>query len=182
VLFDYTLTSAWPSANVFNGIDNSPVNVVEWANKGTPGASARPNSILGLMEGNGGLFPDLLNLNNGMPIVAVVLNLAGQTTAQGPITIFKPWYQQLMRINYYLVVTAAGTAGTIRVQFLANDGTVTQTVVSSPATATTLGSMVQGSVMVNAAANSNVQWQVTFAGPVTGPVQYTLLASFERLN
>jgi hypothetical protein len=194
VVFDYqTMSSAqgnWPSSNVFQGVD-ALVTGSQWVNKGTPavfsvpGTGARPNLIYGLQEGNGGEFPNLANTSNGLPLMAVGLNRVNISAAEGPITMFTPWYAQFMRINYSLVVLTAATGGTIGVTFAWTDPGITPTqslsVASATANAATKGSLVQGSVYLNAAAGHPVTYQVNFAG-VSGVPTFTLNASFERLN
>lgn len=61
VLFNYTVTTH-TGGTAFFGVDTGNLCGTQWANTGTPGGGAAPNSIYGLAKGNGGTIPLIANL------------------------------------------------------------------------------------------------------------------------
>jgi hypothetical protein len=62
VLLDYSISSNFPASNSFFNVDVSGGNGTAWANNGSPGSGATPNYIQGLIETNGQVAPNLVNL------------------------------------------------------------------------------------------------------------------------
>lgn len=123
------------------------------------------------------------------PQVVAVLNLTGQTAAIGLTTLYTvpASGSGFYRVSYSLILTTAGTGGTIFNNFTWNNGIATGTISgSSLSTTTTLGAEVTGYAtntggVFYCAAGTVVTYQITFAG-VTGSPVYTLRIRLEYLG
>lgn len=58
VQFDYSAVNSWPASNTFVNLDSSGTTGAFINNSSTPGSSARPNYIIGLVETNGFSAPN----------------------------------------------------------------------------------------------------------------------------
>jgi hypothetical protein len=62
VAFDYTVTGSWPANNVFLNLEPATTGSTWVANTGSPGASAKPNFLYGLITTDGATYPTISNL------------------------------------------------------------------------------------------------------------------------
>lgn len=183
VTFDYSQVtgSVWPASIGLYGLDFGN-NATPFTNVGTPGSGARPNVVVNVGETNGMQYPTTIpNVNTGLPLVVTQKNLAGQTAALTSQPLFTTFVAGMYRISYYLVVTTAGTGGTIQPSVVWNDGTGNQTAFGTGANANTVGSYSLGTVDAYVASGQNVQYQAGF-NTVTGSPAYRLVVTAERLN
>lgn len=178
--FDYSVSNIFPSGNQILWIDPGNYSV-QWQNGGAPGASARPNKVIDLFEGNGGARPQ------GPLANFVIENVYGQDVqlAQsanvGATTLVTPAVTGLYKVNYYLFTMTASGTGTVNVGIAYTDeGNNVQTQTSGNINLGSLTSFVQGAFVVNAKAAVAVQYTTTTGGTV-GAGRYGIRVSVERM-
>lgn len=177
--FDYTgYSGVWPVGNQFFGLEpGAAINV------GTPSQAATPNNFFGVTEANANKYPiSLVNSNSSLPMVigGSIVNLTNQSAsiAQTNLLPITPYLAGLYRVNYYVAVSTAGTAGTIIPTFLWNDG-ASQTAVANTLNANAIG-RVSGNLTVYSAVGSDISYKIDVSG-LTGSPRYQVHMSVERL-
>lgn len=87
----------------------------------------------------------------------------------------------LYRLSYYLVTTAAGTSGSVKVAFTWVDLAAERTVDSATITFGTLAAPASGSLIIRAANATGIGYATTVTSPVGDP-EYALYITLERLQ
>ena len=150
---------------------------------GTPSPLARSNKIRDLTELNGCQYPvGRPNLDLDLPkVIGDRVALSGQTGAIGATEITELRVAGLYRINWYLKITTAGTAGKLQLLFGYYDPAVAGHVAGAPVTVTTLNDHQEGSTVIYSDSNMPLLYVVQATGLTAGALQYRLHISVERL-
>jgi hypothetical protein len=144
-------------------------------NASTPQSSADGVHIVAALGGVG----CWIFLEIDLPQVVAQLNLFNQTGAITTTQLYQPFFSAVFRVNYYLVITNPGTAGTFTPQVSYEDLSGIRTVSGNAAAATAAG-FSQGSFVFQ----SNLDpfdYSVAASG-VTGSPVYSLYMTVERLT
>lgn len=120
--------------------------------------------------------------NNGIPSQVGSVNLTAQTTSIGTANLYASAPAGIYKINYYLLATTSGAAGTVTVTFTWNDGKATQTITSATVmlTAVTAGHYTNGSIFILSGSAQNITYATTVTG-VVDSADYALYATVEAL-
>lgn len=185
VVYDYTRSDIFPSGCVLDTPDIG-WNLLpsrQFVSFGTPSPLARSNKIRDLTELNGCQYPvGRPNLDLDLPkVIGDRVALSGQTGAIGATEITELRVAGLYRINWYLKITTAGTAGTLQLLFGYYDPAVAGHVAGAPVTVTTLNDHQEGSTVIYSDSNMPLLYVVQATGLTAGALQYRLHISVERL-
>lgn len=117
-----------------------------------------------------------------VPYVAIDERTA-QTVALGTTTIHTTaaGAARMYHVSIYLVVTTAGTAGTITASVHYTDLTGAQVTTSAAASASVLQSKAQLDQVIRSEASTAIQLSTTFTG-VTGSPAYAVFTVIERMQ
>lgn len=182
--YNYSTSANFPSSNTINHVDPGGNSNTNWQNIGSPGASARPNYVYGLVETNGAKNPLLANVNPALPtVVAPGLDLTGQTTSLAGTNIFPyaPYVTGMYRFNVYLEVTTAGTGGTVFATVFWEDDSATVQSFSSTVINLNAKNFAQFSIVVREISGVTPTVSTTVAGALGGPV-YAIHVRVEKLD
>jgi Pectate lyase superfamily protein len=186
VSYDFNVNSNYPNSNNIDNIDfgssaTAPVQV-----GGTPATSNTLNYIRGIVEGNGSSQSEL----NGLQTIASgpvcllcegSLALTAQAAAIADTTLFHlPNPNALYRVSYYIVVTSAGTSGTIQLNIKFNDVIQLQTL-SSPTITVNPRGLGQGSFLIRTNGVSSPTYGISF-NAVVGAITYNVYLKVEKLD
>jgi hypothetical protein len=187
VLCDYTGFSAdWPAGNTIWGIDWAGLTTA-MTSAGTPGGSAKPNTIAALNQCNGGEFPNSSNVNMsvvGGVVAQKALSPLTAGVASTPLYAMAPPAQgALYALDYYMYTTGATSANagsTLTFWAVWPDGVGTATQSSSALNAgPTGGNNVHGSITM--LARGPISFSVVLAGLTTGTPNYGLVIALRRI-
>lgn len=141
-----------------------------------------------------GQYNGISTVGNGVPAEYATVDLTGQTAPIAATTLYAPTISGLFRVSAYLKITTTGTSpvlGPVTITFTDATDSVAQSVVMSQQLQTgatsntgnngnTTGSVLTGSLIVNAKAATNIQYAVAFTGTI-GAAQYEVHLKLEAL-
>lgn len=160
------------SITIGNGATSSINNEMQLGSSGTPLTFVFNGVITGY---NGDT-----TVANGVSSVVGDVSLTGQNTSLGPTTIFTPVNPGTYRASVYLVISTAGTAGTLSATISWTDDVQAQSTTTTTVALATSGAFVQQTIYLRSVASA-ISYSTTLTGVLGSPV-YAIFVDLERIS
>jgi hypothetical protein len=178
---DIALTSNGSTITIDDGVGEVDINVPVVA----PSLTATGNIVAGSYS----KFTSYDNYSlqgNGVPSIPKVSNLTGQSASISTTNLQCTGATSICpsgvyRINVYLVVTTAGTAGTVVAAVGWNDGATVRTITPVSSIAMTAQNYSSWSLLVRSGGSAHITYSTTVSG-ATGSPLYSIYVTVERLQ